>query len=92
MRRGRSDFRQRHRPVGFEAERDGLEDLASARTIDNASRRALELPGRAGDKPRVQASSVVVLHGFQSKCHLHSFKELFPLRLRKTNGQPGEAR
>jgi hypothetical protein len=32
------------------------------------------------------------LDGFLSKRHLHFFKELFLLRLRKTNDQPSEAR
>ena len=39
-----------------------------------------------------QASSGVALDGFLSKRHLHFFKELFLLRLRKTNDQPSEAR
>ncbi len=91
-RRGRSDSRQRHRPAAFAAECDGLEDLPFARNIDIASRLARELRGIAGDKLPDQASSVAVSIGFQSKRHLYFFKELLPLRLRKTNDQPGEAR
>ena len=78
--------------VGSAIECDGLEDPPFARTIGNASHLAPELPGRAGDKLQAQASSVAALHGSLSKRHLDFFKELLPLRLRKTNDQPGEAR
>jgi hypothetical protein len=74
------------------AERDGLEDLPCARKIDNASRLALGFPGRAGDTLPDRASSGDALHGSPSKCDLHFVKELFPLRLRKTNDQPNETR
>jgi hypothetical protein len=90
--KGRSDSRQRHHPVGFEAECDALEDSPFARTIGNASRLALGLPGRVGDMLQVQAASGAALHGSESKRDLHFFKELLPLRLRKTNDQPSEAR
>ena len=63
-----------------------------ARTIGNASRLARGLPGRAGDKLQGQVSSVAALRGSLSKRHLYFFKELLPLRLRKTNDQPSEAR
>ena len=92
MRRGRLDSPLRHCPVGFAAECDGLEDLPCARTIDNANRLAPELHGRAGDKPQGQALGGVASLGSPSKRDLHFFKELLPLRLRKTNDQPGEAR
>ena len=88
MRRGRSDSRQRHRPVGFAAECDGLEDPRCTRTIGNASRLAPGLRGRAGDKLQGQASSVDVWHGSQSKRHLDIFQELPPLWHRKTEYQP----
>ena len=92
MRRGRSDSRQRHRPVGFAAECDGLEDPRCTRTIGNASRLAPGLRGRAGDKLQGQASSVDVWHGSQSKRHLDIFQELPPLWHRKTEYQPSESR
>jgi hypothetical protein len=41
-----------------------------------------------GIKPQAGA----VWHGFPSKRHLHVFKELLPLQLRKTHCQPDEAR
>ena len=90
-RRGRSDSRQNHRPVGSATEHDGLEVPPCARTIDNATYLAPELPGRACDKLQVQASSEAVLRGFLSKRDLDFFKELFPLRLWKINHQPSEA-
>ena len=40
---------------------------------------------------QVQASDAVALYGSQSKCHVHFFKKLPPLRLRETDGQPDEA-
>src|ERR1019366_2303720 len=76
MRRGRSDSRQRHHPVGFAAECDGLEDPRCTRTIGNASHLAAGLRRKAGDKLEGQASSVVVWHGSQSKRHLDVFKQL----------------
>ena len=91
-RRGRSDSQLRHRPVGFVAECGGFEDLPSDRTIGNASRLVLKLHGRAADKLQDQASIVAVSRGSLSKRDLHFFKELPPLRLRKTNDQPGEVR
>ena len=91
-RRGRSDFRQRHHPVGSAAECDGFEDFPYTHTIGNASRLAPGLHGRAGDKLQGQAASGAAWPGCQSKCDLDFFKELLPLRLRKTNDQPSEAR
>ena len=91
-RRGRPDSRRRHRPVGSAAECGGPEDPPFARTIFIASNLAPGFPGRAGDKLQYQASSVAALRGFPSKRHLDFFKELIPLWLRETNGQPGEAR
>ena len=61
-RRGRSDFRQHHRQVGFAAECDGLGDFPCARTIDNASHHAQGLRGGAGDMFPHQVSSVAVWH------------------------------
>jgi hypothetical protein len=81
-----------HHPGDCAAECDELEDLPSAHTIGNASHLASELPGRAGDKLQDQAASGVALHGSLSKRDLHFFKELLPLRLRKTNDQPSETR
>ncbi len=78
--------------VGSAAECDGLEDPRCARTIGNASHLAPGLRGRAGDKLQGQASSVAAWRGSQSKRHLDVFKELLPLRLRKTNDQPSEGR
>ena len=92
VRIGQSDSRQRQRLVGPAVEYGGLEDFPCARTIGNASRLAPGLRGRAGDTFLHQASSVAFLHGSQSKRHLHFFKELLPLRFRKTNDQPSEAR
>jgi hypothetical protein len=91
-RRVRSDSRQRHRPVGSAIECDGLEDLPYARTIGNASHLAPGLPGKAGDKFQGQAASGAAWRVSLSKPHLHFFKELLPLRLRKTNDQSSEAR
>ena len=90
--RERSDCRQRHRPVALAGECDGLEDPPCARTIGNASHLAPGLRGRAGDKRQDQVSSVAALLGSLSKCHLHVFKELLSLWLRKTDDQPGQAR
>ena len=92
MRRGQSDSRQRPRPVGSAAECDGLEDPPFVRTIDSASRRVSGLRGRAGDKPRAQASTVGAWRGSLSKRHLDVLKELPYLRFWKTNDQPSEAR
>ena len=61
MRIGLSDSWPRHRPIGSAIECDGLEDFPYARTIDNASRLAPELPGRACDKLQVQVASGAVL-------------------------------
>jgi hypothetical protein len=90
-RRGHSDSRQHHRPVGLVAECDVLEDPPCARTIGNAIHLALGLRGRAADKPLDQASSGAVWHGSPSKRHLDVLKELSNLRLWKTNDQPSEA-
>jgi hypothetical protein len=90
--KGRSDSRPCHRLVGPAAECGELADLPSTRTIDNAIRLAPGLPGRAGDTLQDQASGGAAWRGSLSKRDLHFFKELFPLRLRKTNDQPGEAR
>ena len=81
-----------HRLVGCAAECDGLEDLPSARTLGNATHLAPGFRGRAGDKLQGQGSNVAALLGSLSKRDLHFFKELLPLRLWKTNDQPGEAR
>jgi hypothetical protein len=89
---GLSDSWPCHRQVGSVAEYDGLADLPFARTIGNASRLAPEPRGRVGDKLPDQASSGVALLGFLSKRDLDFFKQLFPLRLRKANDQPSEAR
>jgi hypothetical protein len=87
-----SGSRQCRRPNGFAAECDGLEDPPCARTIGNASSLVPGLRGRAGDKLQGQVSIVAVWRGSQSKRHLDIFKQLLPLRLRKTNYQPGEGR
>jgi hypothetical protein len=92
MRREGLDFRQRHRPVGFGPECDGLEDFSSAHIAGNASRLAPTLHGKAGDKIPDQALGGVDLLGSLSKRHLHFVKKVFPLRLRKTDDQPNEAR
>ena len=41
---------------------------------------------------RIKPQAWPLCDGSLSKRHLHFFKELLPLRLRKTNDQPGEAR
>jgi hypothetical protein len=92
LRKEQSDSRSRHLPVGSAIECDGLEDFPFVRKIGNANRLFPELPGRAGDKLQGQASIVAAWHGSQSKRRLHFFKELLPLRFRKTHDQPGEAR
>ena len=92
VRRGQLDSRQRHRRVGSAIERDGLEDLPSARTLDNAIHLAPGLHCRVGDRLQDLASGVVTWLGSLSKRDLHFFKKLLPLRLRKTNDQPSEAR
>jgi len=92
VRIGQSDSRQRQRLVGFADECDGPGDPPFARTIGIASRLAPGLRGRAGDKLPDQASSGVGSLGSRSKRDLHFFKELLPLRFRKTNDQPSEAR
>jgi hypothetical protein len=48
-RRGQSDSQQRHRPVGYVAECDGLEDFPCVHTIGIAIHLAPRLRGRAGD-------------------------------------------
>jgi hypothetical protein len=90
--KGLSNWIRCHRPVGFVAECDGLEDPPCARTIDNAIHHAPGLPCRAGDTLQDQASIVAAWRRFPSKRDLHFFKKLLPLRLRKTNDQPSEAR
>ena len=92
MSTGRSDSRQRHRPVDFVAECDGLEDFLCARTVGNASRLDPALQGRAGDTLQDQALDVADCWNFESKRHLDVFKQLSYLRLWKTNDQPSEAR
>jgi hypothetical protein len=74
------------------AECDGLEALPSGHEIGSASRLAPGLRGRAGDKLQGQISSVAVSRGSFSKSDLHLFEKLLPLRFRKTNDQPDEAR
>ena len=91
-RRDRSDSRQCHRPVGSAAQCVGPEDLPFARTIGIASRLAPGPRGRAGDTLPGQAATVAVWHESPSKGHLDFLKQLFLLRLRKTNDQPREAR
>jgi hypothetical protein len=92
MRRGQSDSRLRHRPVGSAIEYDGLEDPSCARTIGIASHLAPELPGKARDMLPDQASTEAAWLGSLSKRHLDFFKQLLPLRFRKTKDQPREAR
>ena len=87
VRREQSDSRQRHRPVGSATECDGFEDPRFTRTIGNASRLALRLHGRVGDKLQDQALIVVVWHASPSKRHLDVFKQLLPLGLWKANYQ-----
>ena len=41
---------------------------------------------------RIKPQAWPLWRGSHSKRHLHFFKELLPLRLRKTNDQPSEAR
>jgi hypothetical protein len=60
--------------------------------IGNAIHLAPELQTKARDKLQDQVSSGAAWHGSLSKRHLHFFEELLPLRLRKTNDQPLEAR
>lgn len=92
MCKGQLDSQPCHHPDGSVAECDELEDPPSVRTIGNASHLAPGLRGRVGDKLLAQASNVDLWRGSQSKRHLNFFKELLPLRLWKTNNQPGEAR
>jgi hypothetical protein len=92
MHRVRSDSRPCHRPAGSATQCDGLEDLPCTRTFGIARRLAPELPGKTGDTLQGQASSGAAWLGSLSKRHMHFFKELFPLRTRKTNDQPSEAR
>jgi hypothetical protein len=87
-----SNWILRHRLAGSAAECDGLEDFLYNHTIGNAIHLAPKLHGRARDKLQGQALIVAALHGSPSKRHLHFFKELRPLWLRKTNDQPSEAR
>ena len=91
-RRGRSDFRQCHLLNGSAAECGGPEESLFVRTIGNAIHPAPGLPGRVGDTLQGQASTVGAWRGSLSKRDLHFFKELFALRLRKTNDQPNETR
>jgi len=78
-----------HHPASCAAECDGLEDPPYVRTIGIASYLAPGHCGTVGDTLPDQAVSGVAWHGFLSKRHLGFFKELFPLRLRKSNDQPG---
>ena len=91
-RRGRSDSRQRHRPVGSATECGGLEESLCVRTIGNANHLVPGLHGRAADKFQDQAASGAVSLASRSKRHLYFFKELLSLWLWKSNDQPGEAR
>jgi hypothetical protein len=61
MRRGRSDSRQRHRPVGSASECGGLDDLPSAHTVGIASRLAPGLVSKVDYKLQRQVS--IVWHG-----------------------------
>jgi hypothetical protein len=90
--KGLSDSQPCHRPVGSVAECDELEDFPLARTIGIASRLVPKLHGKARDKLQDQASTVAVSRGSLSNRHLHFFKKLLPLRLRKTNHKPRETR
>jgi hypothetical protein len=72
------------------AEGDELEDPPFARSVGNASRLALGLPGRAGGKLAVPAGGVAVWRGLRSKRYLNGFNKLLPLRHRKTQDQPSE--
>jgi hypothetical protein len=82
-----------HRSLnGFSIEYGELEVSPFAHTIGTATHLVPELPGRVGGRLPAQASSAGALHGFLSKRDLHFFKQLFALRLRKTNDQSGEAR
>ena len=92
LRRERSDSRQCHHPVGSATECGELEDPPYARTIGNAIHLAVELHGRAGDTLQDPAANEAAWFGSPSKCDLNFFKELFPLRLRKANDEPSEAR
>jgi hypothetical protein len=92
MRRERSDSRRCHLLGGSATEGDGLEDFPFARKLGSASRLAPALHCIVGDKPRVQALSVVVWNEFLSKRYPDVFKELPYLRFWKTNDQSGEAR
>ena len=90
MSRGRLDFLQRHRPVGFATEYDEPEDYPFGRTIDNASHLAPGLRGKAGDKLRGQVLIAAASRGHQSKRHLDIFKKLPPLLHRKTEYKPSQ--
>jgi hypothetical protein len=92
LRRGRLDSRPCHRLVGPLTECGGPEESLFVRMIGNASRLAPTLHGRVAGKLQGQALGGVAWRGFPSKRHLHFFKELLSLRLRKTNDQPNEAR
>ena len=84
----RLGFPLRHRPAGFAAEYDGLEDLRCTRTVDTAIHLAPGLPGRVGGKLQEQVLSVAAWHGSESQSHLHVFNKLLSLRLRETNYEP----
>jgi hypothetical protein len=59
-RKERLDSRPRHRLIGFAAQCGGLEGPRLSRTIGNANRLAVGLPGRAGGRLRRSVSSVAV--------------------------------
>jgi len=90
--KAQSSFFPRHRPIGSATECDGLEDFPFARKIGNASRLAPIPRGKAPDRIQDQASNGAAWRGSESKRHLHFFKELFPLSVRKTKDEPSEGR
>jgi len=77
---------------GSATECDGLEDSPCAHTIDNASRLAPGLPGRACDKLPDQVAGGVASLGSPSQHRLHVFEKLPDLRLWKTEDNPSQRR
>jgi len=92
LRTGLSDSPACHSLGGFSSECGAREDLPFAHKIDNATHLAPKLADRVYDKASAQALRVVSLLEFLSKCDLHFFNKLFPLRLRKCNDKPCETR
>ncbi len=86
------DSLPRHHPVGSAPERDGLEDPRSSRTIGNASRLALGLPGRVGDRLQDQASSVVVSVGSSVKVSPGRLRRAASSAASEGEYQPSEGR